>query len=271
MPASPNRRNTTKALLALTLASGGVAAAAYAGISATANSTSQRKSRSMSSLLHFTEVESGQNPEFSIIWMHGLGDEGRSFISLVKELDLSRTGAIRFIFPDAPMMPVTINNGYVMRAWYDVSFGDLEGKTKQADEKGVRASQAEIEKLIAREVARGVAANKIVIAGFSQGGAIALQTGLRHTHKLAGIMALSCYLPLADKFTAEANAANRDTSIFMAHGRMDPVVTYARATESRNILQNSGYKLDWHEYAMPHSVCGEEVEDIASWLRQVFA
>ena len=145
----------------------------------------------MSTLLETIEIETAPNPSAAVIWLHGLGADGNDFAPIVPELRIANAPAIRFVFPHAPMMPVTINNGYVMRAWYDVSFGDLEGKTKQADEKGVRASQAEIEKLIAREIARGVTADKIVIAGFSQGGAIALQTGLRHAHKLAGIMALS--------------------------------------------------------------------------------
>jgi phospholipase/carboxylesterase len=156
-----------------------------------------------------------------------------------------------------------------MRAWYDVSFGDLEGKTKQADEKGVRASQAEIEKLIAREVDRGIAAEKIVIAGFSQGGAIALHTGLRHAEKLAGIMALSTYLPVAHTLPAEAAAANRSIPVFYAHGTHDQVIPIAMAEASRKILDAAGYHVEWHSYPMQHSVCIEEIADISAWLVSV--
>lgn len=268
MPASPKRRHTTKALLALTLAAGGVAAAAYAGISATASSTSQRKSRSMSSLLHFTEVESGQNPEFAIIWMHGLGDEGRSFVSLVQELDLSRTGAIRFIFPDAPMMPVTINNGYVMRAWYDILGTDI---ARREDEAGLRVSQIEIEKLILREIQRGIPASRIFLAGFSQGCAMTLQTGLRYPEKLAGLICLSGYMPLADKITAERDASNQSTPVFLAHGVHDPVVPLQRAEQARDLLNSLGYTVEWHQYFMQHSMNMQEVQDISAWLNRVCA
>ena len=167
------------------------------------------------------------------------------------------------------MMPVTINNGYVMRAWYDVSFGDLEGHTKRADEKGVRQSQAQIGHLIAREATRNIPCKNIVLAGFSQGGAIALQTGLRYPDKLAGVMALSCYLPCADSFTAEATAANAKTPLLIAHGTQDPVVPYAMGKNSRDVLVKSGYAVEWREYPMPHSVCLEEVRDIAAWLTGV--
>lgn len=268
MPASPNRRNTTKALLALTLASGGVAAAAYAGISATANSTSQRKSRSMSSLLHFTEVESGQNPEFSIIWMHGLGDEGRSFVSLVKELDLSCTGAIRFIFPDAPMMPVTLNNGYVMRSWYDIMGADI---AQREDEAGLRVSQIEIEKLILREIQRGIPSSRIFLAGFSQGCVMSLQTGLRYPEKLAGLICLSGYMPLADKIAAERDAANHDIPIFQGHGSHDPVVPLRLAEQARDLLNSLGYSVEWHQYFMQHSIIPQEIQDLSAWLSRVCA
>jgi len=188
---------------------------------------------------------------------------------MVPELRLGSAPAIRFVFPHAPMIPVTINNGYVMRAWYDISYGDLEGKSRQADEKGVRASQAEIEKLIAREVARGIRANKIVIAGFSQGGAIALHTGLRHAAPLAGIMALSTYLPAPHTLPAEAAAANRDIALFYAHGSDDQVIPIAMAETSRQTLSAAGYAVDWHEYPMQHSVCLEEIRDISAWLQTV--
>lgn len=222
-------------------------------------------------LLETVEMETGPSPAAAVIWMHGLGADGNDFAPIVPELNMDETPAVRFVFPHAPMQPVTINNGYVMRAWYDISFGDLEGNTRKADERGVRASQAAIEALIAREVARGIQPGRIVLAGFSQGGAVALQTGLRHKEQLAGIMALSTYLPLHESLAAEAAAANRQTSIFMAHGTQDPVVPYEMGRRSSDLLQQSGYPLEWHEYPMPHSVCYEEVQDIAAWLKRVLA
>jgi phospholipase/carboxylesterase len=219
--------------------------------------------------LETIELETGDNPAASIIWMHGLGADGNDFVPIVKELDLSGAPAIRFIFPHAPMQPVTINNGHVMRAWYDVSFGDLEGRSRKADEKGVRASQSAIGRLVEREMARGVSARDIVLAGFSQGGAIALQTGLRYPQQLAGVMALSTYLPLAESFAQEAAPANSGTPVFMAHGTHDPVVPYAMGTKSRDILTQAGYVVEWHDYAMQHSVCMEEVQDIGAWITRV--
>ncbi len=223
----------------------------------------------MSEYLETIEIETAPNPTAAVIWMHGLGADGNDFAPMVPELRLGNAPAIRFVFPHAPMIPVTINNGYVMRAWYDVSYGDLEGKSRQADEKGVRASQAEIEKLIVREVARGIRANKIVIAGFSQGGAIALHTGLRHAAPLAGIMALSTYLPAPHTLPAEAAAANRDIALFYAHGSDDQVIPIAMAETSRQTLSAAGYAVDWHEYPMQHSVCLEEIRDISAWLQTV--
>jgi phospholipase/carboxylesterase len=219
--------------------------------------------------LETIELETGDNPATSIIWMHGLGADGNDFVPIVNELDLSGAPAIRFIFPHAPMQPVTINNGHVMRAWYDVSFGDLEGRSRKADEKGVRASQNAIGRLVEREMARGVSARDIVLAGFSQGGAIALQTGLRYPQQLAGVMALSTYLPLAESFAQEAAPANCRTPVFMAHGTHDPVVPYAMGTKSRDILTQAGYAVEWHDYAMQHSVCMEEVQDIGAWITRV--
>ena len=221
--------------------------------------------------LETIELETANNPTAAVIWMHGLGADGNDFVPIVKELDLAGTPGIRFVFPHAPTRPVTINNGYLMRAWYDISFGDLEGKTRRADEKGLRESQAQISELIAQQQSRGIAASKIVLAGFSQGGAIALQTGLRHPEKLAGVMALSTYLPLAESFAAEASAANRATSVFMAHGTHDPVVPYSMGDNSRKILEQAGYVLEWHDYPMQHSVCLEEVTDIGRWLVKVLA
>ena len=222
-------------------------------------------------MLETVEIETAPRPAAAVIWMHGLGADGNDFAPLVPELAHSGIPAVRFVFPHAPMQPVTINNGYVMRAWYDVSFGDLEGKAKRADERGVRASQAAIEALIARENQRGVATRRIVLAGFSQGGAIALQTGLRHGERLAGVMALSTYLPLADSLAAEASAANHDVPIFYAHATYDPVIPLAMAMISHAQLHEAGYTVEWHQYPMQHSVCVEEVADIGAWLRAVLA
>jgi phospholipase/carboxylesterase len=222
-------------------------------------------------LLEAIEIETDPDPTAAVIWMHGLGADGSDFVPIVHELRLAAKPAIRFVFPHAPMQPVTINNGYVMRAWYDVKWGDLEGRSKQADEKGVRASQAAVMRLIERERGRGLEPANIVLAGFSQGGAIALQTGLRYPEKLAGIMALSTYLPLAETLASEATACNRDTPIFMAHGLQDGVVPYEMAARSKDTLTQHGYSLEWHEYRMAHSVCLEEIEDIGSWLRRVLS
>jgi len=223
----------------------------------------------MPELLDSIEVTTGKNPGASVIWLHGLGADGNDFVPIVNELELDGTPAIRFVFPHAPMRPVTINNGYVMRAWYDVSFGDLEGQSRLADERGVRESQAHITALIEREARRGVAAQDIVLAGFSQGGAIALQTGLRHPQKLAGVMALSGYLPLAESLLQEAAPANKTTPIFMAHGTYDPVVPLMMGAGSMTLLSGLGYAVEWRQYPMPHSVCPEEIQDIGAWLRKV--
>lgn len=222
-------------------------------------------------LLEAIEIETGPKPGASVIWMHGLGADGNDFVPIVQELDLKGAPGIRFIFPHAPMQPVSINNGAVMRAWYDVRWGDLEGGSKEPDEKGVRASQAAIGQLIEREVARGVGAGRILLAGFSQGGAVALQAGLRYPQKLAGIMALSTYLPLAATLADEATAENRKTPIFMAHGTQDPVIPFEMATQSRDILVEHGYDVEWHEYPMPHSVCLEEIQAVSAWMKRVLA
>ena len=223
----------------------------------------------MTKLLEAIEIETGKNPAASVIWMHGLGADGNDFVPIVNELGLGGIAAVRFVFPHAPMRPVTINNGYVMRAWYDVSFGDLEGKSRRADEQGVRDSQAQIDALVAREKERGIAASAIVLAGFSQGGAIALHTGLRHPERLAGIMALSTYLPLAEALPSEGAEANRKTPIFMAHGLHDQIVPLAMGAGSMSYLKGLGYAVEWHQYPMQHSVMLEEIRDIAAWLRNV--
>lgn len=218
----------------------------------------------MSQMLDAIEIETGANPATSIIWLHGLGADGNDFAPIVPELDLPKT-AIRFVFPHAPVQSVTINAGMRMRAWYDIA----DGAIRREDERGVRASQALIETLIGREKERGTKAERLVLAGFSQGGAIALQTGLRHAERIAGIMALSTYVPIAEHLPAEASPANRKVPIFMAHGSFDPVIPLARAQESRKLLQSLGYALEWREYSMPHSVCPEELADIGAWLRKV--
>jgi phospholipase/carboxylesterase len=218
-------------------------------------------------LLDAIEIETAPRPATSVIWLHGLGADGADFVPIVGELELPPV-AIRFVFPHAPMQPVTINNGMVMRAWYDILGADL---ARREDERGVRASQALVEALIAREKARGTPAGRTVLAGFSQGGAIALQTGLRHAERLAGIMALSTYVPIAQSLEAEAHAANRDVPIFMAHGLHDPIVAVAAARRSRELLARLGYDVEWHEYPMPHSVAPEELDDIGAWLRRVLA
>ena len=223
----------------------------------------------MEKILETIEIETGKNPSASVIWMHGLGADGNDFVPIVNEIELDGAPAIRFVFPHAPMRPVTINNGFVMRAWYDVSFGDLEGQSRRADEKGVRESQAQITALIEREARRGVAAQDIVLAGFSQGGAIALQTGLRHPQKLAGVMALSAYLPLAESLLQEAAPANKTTPIFMAHGTYDPVVPLMMGAGSMTLLTGLGYAVEWRQYPMPHSVCPEEIQDIGAWLQKI--
>ena len=195
----------------------------------------------------------------------GLGADGNDFAPLADEIELPI--AARYIFPHAPMMPVSVNGGYVMRAWYDIS----DDAIRREDEVGVRASQQSVEVLLAREKSRGISAGRIVLAGFSQGGAIALQAGLRHGERLAGIMALSTYVPLADRLAAEASAANRALPIFMAHGTADPMIPLARALASRDLLLLQGYALEWHEYRMQHAVCPQEIAAIGVWLRRVLA
>jgi phospholipase/carboxylesterase len=217
----------------------------------------------MSDLLETVEISTGREPRTAVIWLHGLGADGHDFEPIVPELGMPAAPAVRFVFPHAPLQPVTINGGAVMRAWYDVT-----GDGRQ-DAAGIRASQARVEALIARERARGVAARSIVLAGFSQGGAMALQTALRHPERLAGILALSAYLPLPDTLPQEASEANRDVPIFMAHGTQDPLIPLSWAERSRDHLAWLGYALEWREYPMPHAVCAEEIEDAGAWLRRI--
>jgi phospholipase/carboxylesterase len=209
------------------------------------------------------ELATGKDPQAAVIWLHGLGADGHDFEPIVPELGLAKP--VRFVFPNAPVRPVTINAGMRMRAWYDIF--QLGGGPE--DEAGVRASQGLLETLISREGERGIPPGRIVIAGFSQGGAIALQTALRYRERLAGLLALSTYLPLARTVQAEAAPANRALPIFMAHGAYDDIIPIDRAQASCRHLQALGYAVEWHEYPMPHSVCANEVTDIAAFLTRV--
>ncbi len=220
-------------------------------------------------LLESIQIDTAPDPTVSVIWMHGLGADGSDFVPIVRELDLSGCPAIRFIFPHAPLMPVTMNGGYVMRSWYDIMLG--EDLTRREDASRPARLAGGNRALIAREKARGIPSKRIVLAGFSQGCAMTLQTGLRHPQPLAGLLCLSGYLPLADMVAAERDPANQNTPVFMAHGRGDPVVPMQRAEASRDLLRELGYRIDWHEYPMQHSVCLEEIEDIGAWLRRVLA
>jgi len=199
----------------------------------------------------------------SVIWLHGLGADGHDFVPIVPELHLPDTLPVRFIFPNAPHRPVTLNNGYVMRAWYDIKALALRA---EEDAAGIRASEMLVCDLIQAEVAAGIKASRIVIAGFSQGGAIALQTALRYPQRLAGVLPLSTYLPLRDSLAAEASAANADIPILMCHGRQDTVVPVQLGERSRDALLTQGYAVDFRYYDMPHSVCAEEIRDIGLWL-----
>jgi len=212
------------------------------------------------------EIETAPNSTATVIVMHGLGADGNDFVPIAGEMDLSAVGPVRFVFPNAPVMPVSINGGYQMPAWYDIAVADLE---VQEDEAGLRRSQATIEAIIANEKARGIAAGRIVVAGFSQGCAMALMTGLRHTERLAGIVGLSGYLPIAATTAAERHASNHETPVFLAHGRQDPVVPYAAAVRTREALTALGYAVEWHEYPMAHSVCMEEIADLNRFLLRV--
>ncbi len=218
------------------------------------------------------EVLSGADPSGSVIWLHGLGADGHDFEPIVPELGLGGRRSLRFVFPHAPMRPVTINGGMTMRAWYDVLSLDRGGPQ---DEDGIRESSRMLEMLIEREHEREIPYEKILLAGFSQGGAIALHTALRHPHRLAGLMVLSTWLPLADSFDEEvarnADAQSRELPIFMAHGSFDPMLPIALGQHSHETLEGAGYKVEWHDYPMAHAVCAEEIADIRNWLLSVFA
>jgi phospholipase/carboxylesterase len=222
----------------------------------------------MDNILPAVEIETTPNPDASVIWLHGLGDDGHGWSQVVPALALPAALRVRFVFPHAPKQPVSINNGYVMPAWYDIRDANL---SERADLDGVRRSQAQLEALIARESSRGVADRRIVLAGFSQGGAIALYTGLRHAQRLAGIVGLSTYLVGSLTLAQDAAAANRDVPVFMGHGLYDPVVSLAWAEASRDALDGAGWKVEWHTYPMEHSAVMEEIADVSRFLVRALA
>lgn len=215
--------------------------------------------------LETLEVQSGEPVTASVIWLHGLGADGHDFQPIVPELRLDNSPGVRFIFPHAPQRPVTINGNMVMRAWFDIK----SLNRSEEDQDGIRQSEALIQGLIQRENQRGVPTNRIVLAGFSQGGAITLQCGLRYPETLAGLMCLSCYLPLLNTVAAERSPANQETPIFLAHGQFDPVLPMAMGEEARKTLEALDYKVQWRTYPMPHSVCPEQIVDIGQWLKNL--
>ena len=219
-------------------------------------------------LLETIETQTGPDPRAAIIVLHGLGADGNDFVPVASELELEAVGAVRFVFPHAPVIPVTINNGYRMRAWYDILGFDL---VSREDERGLRQSLEAVQALIDRETDRGIPAEKIVLAGFSQGCAMALLTGIRCPQRLAGIAGLSGYLPLASAAAAERSEANATTPIFLAHGRSDNVVQIERGRASRDALQAIGHTVEWHEYPIAHSVSMDEIADLSRWIQRVLA
>jgi len=219
-------------------------------------------------LLDAIEIETGRAPDATVIWLHGLGDDGRGWSEVVPTLQLPEALRVRFLFPHAPVMPVSINQGFRMRAWYDVRAANI---TERADVEGVRRSQRQVEALMEREASRGISPARMVLAGFSQGGAVALYAGLRHRQRLAGIVALSTYLIAAEALATEASSANRDVPIFMAHGTRDPVVQHAWGEASRQALLAAGYDVEWHSYPMEHSAVLEEITAAGQFIARVLA
>jgi len=222
----------------------------------------------MRMLLETIEVETAPKPDAAVIWLHGLGADGHDFEPVVPEIVRRGERAWRFVFPNAPVRPVTINGGMSMRAWYDIVGFD---RGAAEDAAGFRASEAQIGQLIGREAARGIAAHRVVLAGFSQGGAVSLYTALRYPERLAGVMALSCYLPLANRLAAECAPANEGAPIFMAHGMSDAVLPFAMGMQSRDFLKSLKFAVEWHQYPMAHSVCDAEISDIRTFLFRVLA
>ncbi|WP_294000560.1 alpha/beta hydrolase [Sphaerotilus sp.] len=214
------------------------------------------------------ELQSGDHPVASVIVLHGLGADGNDFVPIAQELDLSAIGPVRFVFPHAPIRPVTVNGGMRMRAWYDIYGPDL---VRREDEAGLRASVTDVQALLDREVERGIPPERTVLMGFSQGCAMTLLAGLRAPQRLAGLACLSGYLPLAATTASERSTASQSVPVFMAHGRVDPVVVLARGTASRDALLALGHSVEWHDYPMAHSVCQEEIEDLNAWLLKVLA
>lgn len=219
--------------------------------------------------LEVLEAATGPDPRSTILILHGLGADGNDFVPVAEQLDLRSRGDVRYVFPNAPVRPVTINGGYRMRAWYDILGTELQGGRGAQDEAGLRESMALVEELLARENARGIPSERIVLAGFSQGCAMALMTGVRHARRLAGIVGMSGYLPLADATAAERSPAGQATPIFLAHGQFDDIVVPRRGQDSRDALRALGYEVEWHEYPMPHSVCQEEIADLEKFLLRV--
>lgn len=217
-------------------------------------------------LLECVEAGAGSDARASVIWLHGLGADGHDFEPIVPELRLPASLPVRFVFPHAPVRPVTLNGGMAMRAWYDII---ALGGNAQQDEQGIRQSEAQVHALIRRENERGIATGQIVLAGFSQGGAIALHTGVRYPERLAGIMGLSTYLPLAESVAAERSSVNAQTPVFMAHGTEDPVLPVQLGQRSREQLESLSYAVEWHDYPMQHAVCLEEIQAIGAWLQRV--
>lgn len=213
-----------------------------------------------------TDPDDSREADAAVIWLHGLGADGSDFVPIVSELKLPDALNIRFIFPHAPLRPITINQGYRMRGWYDITSLDIANRD---DEAGIVESSAMLTRLCDQQLAQGIAATRIIVAGFSQGGAIALHAGLRYAHTLGGIMALSTYLPMQQRLQQESTAANRNTPIFMAHGLHDDVVATQFGQQTRALLQQQGYRVQWHDYAMGHSVCMEEINDISNWLERI--
>lgn len=216
-------------------------------------------------VLPTVELQTGENPDATVIWLHGLGADGHDFEPIVPELGLADDLHVRFVFPHAPSMPVSINGGYIMPAWYDIKHTDIG---YEQDEHGIVESARQIQMLIDREEMHGIAAKRIILAGFSQGGAMALHVGMRQNEALAGVLGLSCYLPLAEKAKKEASKVSLNTPIMMMHGVHDPIVPYALAEQSYRALQALEYHVDWHSYPMEHSICHEEIITIGKWLTQ---
>ena len=226
---------------------------------------------SLPDLLPSVKIETGPQPEFTVIWLHGLGADGHDFEPIVPELKLGQSPNIRFIFPHAPKRPVTINGGMEMRAWYDIYFaGDIGAETFKGNEKHIKESAKQLTDLIEHEVANGIPADHIILAGFSQGGAIILYAGLRYPQPLAGIMALSTYLPMPETLADEMAPANKTIPMFMAHGLQDTTIPIAVGKAAKEKMAQAGYDIEWHEYPMAHSVNNDEIQDIGAWLKKIF-